>query len=500
MQVKIGPNFFAKEFSAYSDWIWAFIREAMQNSIDAPGSDTINFTICEDGGNTVVTWDNNGETMTKEIIVDKLLALGESGKCFNGFVGGFGKAKIILYLSHQSYVIRTGEFEVTGVGGDFEIAEGLSHYAGTRSVVIVAGNHVDSLTRAVKRFTNYAQWGGSLWLNGEQLVTDLRKGSPRRDLGFGVCYSNRSFQNRLIVRINGIPMFDEYVSFDRCVIVELNGVSSDVLTANRDGLVSKYRYELSALITELAVDKKSALKNRGKSRYRIYDGQRLNYCKLVEKPVFTVVEKIEKLVGFAEGIVGLDAVSKILELPANAALVKICELIGDAKVEEELPYAADVRSITSETVKFDKFFVIKNETDLKVPSYYLPDSDNFSSHNLKLVSIWGKLIWVCHQLFSHEAEFGIGFVFDESLIAEFESGVRGKIYYINPAMVVERGGSRGFKKRFKLTDRNLLISIALHEFVHGLGFSNHDEIYAGKFTEMMAVALDNRSKFNWCFA
>ena len=53
--------------------------------------------------------------------------------------------------------------------------------------------------------------------------------------------------------------------------------------------------------------------------------------------------------------------------------------------------------------------------------------------------------------------------------AQFEEGQYGTVYYVNPVMVVEQwtSGSRSFRKRFKLTERDRLISIAAHEFVHG---------------------------------
>src|ERR1700676_1725123 len=94
--VKIGNSFFAGAFRDYSNWLFAWTREILQNSIDAPGSDLIEVTIETIDGNTKVRVSNNGQPMSKEILCDKLLALGESGKTGQvGAVGGFGKAKEI---------------------------------------------------------------------------------------------------------------------------------------------------------------------------------------------------------------------------------------------------------------------------------------------------------------------------------------------------------------------------------------------------------------------
>jgi hypothetical protein len=106
-QITIGPEFFAKAKNDYADFYWAIARESMQNNMDC-GSDEINVQIRLDGSDTLLTWSNNGSLMTREILQGKLLALGGSGKGFQGTVGGFGKAKEILYFCHMSYEIRSG--------------------------------------------------------------------------------------------------------------------------------------------------------------------------------------------------------------------------------------------------------------------------------------------------------------------------------------------------------------------------------------------------------
>jgi hypothetical protein len=90
---------------------------------------------------------------------------------------------------------------------------------------------------------------------------------------------------------------------------------------------------------------------------------------------------------------------------------------------------------------------------------------------------------------------------DEDAVAQFESGKYGFVYYLNPARVVTQvsSNSRSFKKRFKLTDRDALIAVAAHEYVHSLGFDIHDESYASKFTYVFERVLAARKSFNWCF-
>lgn len=508
--VTIGPEFFAKAFNDYSNWRWALAREFGQNSMDC-GSSEIRVTISKNEMlDTVVTVENNGSPMTREILQTKLLALGGSGKNFQGTVGGFGKAKEILYFAHKSYKIETGNLIVTGSGAGYNIDESAGSIAGTRSTVVLSGDHVERLTYAFHQYAFYSQWSGEFYVNGERLVTNLKKGSPRRDLGFGMVYTNKSCENKLIVRINGIPMFHEYISFNRCVIVELNGASVDVLTSNRDGLNSSCRHELSAFITELAVDKRSALKNRGLTKYRRYEGQKLRHR------VQSAVNVKALVVGESNGRGGVAALVNVVggtdlvptsgggdgAITMGGAVVQTIDVVGECG-----PQAADYRQTVEENVifrntKVSEEFIIKNDTDLQIPSYYLPDSTDFSTYSQKLVKIWGRLLVELHRLFEHEADFALGFIFDESAEAEFEKGEYGKVYYLNPAKIVEQSSSssKSFKKRFQLTERNRLLMIALHEFVHGMGYGPHNEDYANRLTDMAWKVFDERKRFNWCFA
>lgn len=507
MQVKIGPSFFKKAFNDYSNWRWAWVREIMQNGIDAPGTDRISANVSLIDGNTVIVVENNGDPMSEEILTNKLLALGESGKNFVGSVGGFGKAKELLYFCHESWEIRSGSLLALGCGGDYTLQRNLDYFSGTRSTVVVAGDQVERITSAFKLFAAYAQWGGDFFLNGEQVETDLRKGAPRRDLGFGMVYTNKTFPNKMIIRIDGIPMYHEYISFNRCVIVELKGTSVDVLTSNRDGLNNSCRYELSSFITELAVDKRSALKNRGMARYRRYEGKKLRHRVQNAVNVKALVvgggSPKERATAALVNLIGrTDLVPTTTGGAMGGAEIRTVEVVGECA-----PYAADIRQTVEEDVIFHKTnvneeFIVKNETDLQVPAYYLPDSNEFSTYSQKLVRVWGRLLVELHRLFDHEADFALGFIFDDSAEAEFENGDYGKVYYLNPAKVVEQvsSSSKSFKKRFQLTERNRLLMIALHEFVHGLGLGPHDEDYANRLTDMTWKVMDERKRFNWCFA
>lgn len=495
--VKIGPAFFANEFRDYADWRWAIIREFVQNSVDAPGCNAINITVkLDDEGDTILTVENNGAPMTEETLVGKLLCLGESGKGFQGTVGGFGKAKIILYFAHKSYTIFTGGLRVLGCGGDYQIDNIVGSYKGTASRVTIAGNHVEKLTEEARRFASFMQWKGTLTLNGETLATSLRKGSPRRELPFGTLYTNNTAENKLIVRIGGIPMFKQYISLNKCVILELKGSSLDLLTANRDGLLSKHGQVLRAFLDELAADKTSALRQAKLTKYEKYDGTRQSHSR-EKKEEESKVDNEFVVVTSEEPTDPTNVIAAVEDTEiATAALIA-----RDATPVEQVQISVPVRENCLGTE-----FMVKNDTDLKIPEYYKP-GDKFSKYSERLATYWGRIMLQMHRTFEEKLPvgltiFSVGFVFSTDSEAEHEVHPQyGRMYLLNPAKVVSQvsSNSRSFRNRYALTQRDHLIMVGLHEFIHGLGHSWHDETYANVLTDMAGVVMANRASFNWCF-
>lgn len=515
-QVTIGPQFFKKEFKDYENWHYAIVREFMQNSIDAK-SKHISITLQPQAENTLLIVENDGEVMTKDILINKLLALGESGKNFTeGSIGGFGKAKIILYYAHAQYEIRSGSLKVTGCGGDYQLEENAEYHPGTISFVTIEGDVVDELTENLEKFAKYAQWNGTLTLHtpesDKELHCNQKKGSYRRDLGFGKVYTNKDGAYRYVVRIGGIPMFTQYASINRLVVVELEGVSDQVLTSNRDGLVHPYRGELANFITEIAVDNKTALKRAADvPRYERFRGAKLGHRKqketLEELNVHNLVALHQEFGNETEN----GNWAEIVEYLPSGEQVKTPVLpvpsvnLGSVSLgyAPSISHGTVSEGVTERSVTIGSEFIIKNESGLVVPAYYRPDSAAFSSFSRKLIRVWGRLLVELHRLFDHEAEFGVGFLFEDGdTLAQFEgNGPYGDVYYIAPAKMVEQSAtySKSFRKQWKLTDRNKLLATATHELIHGRGFSWHNEEFASEFTRTIGVVMDNRSRFNWCF-
>lgn len=477
-QVKIGPSFFAKAKNDYSNWYWALIREALQNCFDAPGSTVANVVIeWTANGDTLFHFENNGSSMDELEMVDKLLALGESGKDGVSTVGGFGKAKELLYLTHEGYTITSGDLHVVGCGGEYTLSHLDSGFNGTRSVVCVKGDVVERLCENVRQFAMSCQWHGTLTLNGQNLCTRNRLGHKRRDLGWAAIYTNNSCVHRMIVRVHGIPMFTRYVSIDKCIVVELSGTSLQALSANRDSLQWEYSCKLDSFVTELTVDKSKAL-SRKEPTYIRFTG---------EKFKLRSEEQIEQLVSAAYATVPV-ATSKDVERMAAEGKTGV---VDRATAYDEPQTSVRVEGTGQVAGCCSYEFIVKNSLGMRVPDHFLPGY--FSAYSKRLVKIWIQCLMELHRVLGRSDDFAVGFVFDDEIEALHESGGEyGRVYYINPACVTEQKSSksRSLRKRWKFNadGKYALLSRALHEFVHQEAGA-HDESYATRLTKLTGVAM-----------
>ena len=481
--VGIGQHFFRKSLDDYRDWKWAMPREAMQNSMDAPHSKNIDAWFEIKDGNTIFSWGNDGDSMSKEELVGKLLTLGESGKDFQGTVGGFGAAKLVLLFAHLHYEIYTGNYYVSGSGGNYTLEERDHCYPGTLTKVTLEGDVQNTLSGNLVQFLYMAQWSGTIKINGQMFETKLNKGSRRREFDWGVVYTNKTFLNRLVVRIHGIPMFYRYVdSNKRCVVVELKAGDATVLQSNRDALKSDYQRQLDSFIDELTVDKLSALRDVS-PQYTHFNGKKFSNRQIKAE------ETMAQIVSAAYAT-----------LPTHSEDEKTETIVEDHKTAYAPPEIS-TRNLGTHS-KLNHEFIIKNTTGMEVPAHYLPSE--FSEYSMKLTKIWAQVMLALHDLFNKKAEFSVGFIFDEDNEAQFEDRDYGQVYFINPISIVKQGesNSRSMAKRWKFSPagRWAILADALHEFVHGaIGLHYHDELYSTTLTTMFGVVLKEKQRFNRCF-
>jgi len=493
--VRIGPEFFRKSREDYADWAWAIAREFMQNSIDA-GARAISVDVAGEDGNTRLIVRNDGRPMSREELLDKLLTLGASGKNFlGGAVGGFGKAKEILYFTHLRYRIATGGLEVTGSGAEFEMSPRSPDLRGTESDVLVEGDMADKLLLSFGRFARFAQWGGELRINGDPTPCRMHKGSPRRDMGWCRVHTNRSESGALVVRTHGIPMFIQYVSCDRCVVVELAGSPGEFLAANRDGLKYDYQAQLQAFVARLLVDRRAALRSATRLEYMLWDGRPLEAGGADSE---TDAEPA------SDAAMAGAAAQAAACTTRDAAAVTICptppwedDATTDARVAEPHGEGASRfwRPSNDPPASVGCRFVIKNTiAAAKVPRRFKPG--HMSRYAERLLALWRGSVVEVAGLLGLRGAFAVGFVFDEELVALLEKSDRfGTVFYINPCVLGRSAlGRTVLRRRWRLSDPKAVLAAAVHEVVHGLGYSFHDEEYAGALTQAFAKVLRARSR------
>lgn len=464
MQVKIGPSYFKKEKTEYSNWRWAYIREAMQNCIDAKGSSRIDITTKEKDGRCIITFSNNGEPMDLDTLTGKLLSLGETGKEFNNTVGGFGKAKILLYFSQISYTIHSGTNLVTGEGGDYTISQA-EYLKGTTSTVELEESKT-IIDIMVERFGKYTQWSGTLTLNGQVIQTNLTKGYFRKQINLGRVYTNKQLTNEMVVRIGGIPMFTRYCKLP--IIIEIEGPSSEYLTSNRDGIKYTYQDELSKLIESIATEGTRALK-ADTTTIAYWDGPRQLAAGKAKKMSYTAASET----------------SETSEIKANPFLsVPSHKSSSDPMLERV-------------AAKYEHSFFMINETVLDIPSIYFPHS--FSDYSTRLLKVWVNIMRTIHDVMDLPAYFDVGFIFSDTTEAEYRIKNSRIIYSINPCKIIQDKNGTRFKKRYTINkDKYLLIANGVHEYTH-LKYSQHDSTYATALTDNMAVILKEIKQFHKCF-
>lgn len=480
MQVKIGPDFFAKGLKDYASWRWAWVRELVQNGVDA-GSKNIRFSTFDNGETCQAVCENDGPPMDRETLLNKFLCLGGSTKDTGNSIGGFGMAKTVICYAHPSYTIHTGDIFISGSGGEFEMKDGeTQHLEGVRTSVILNLTK-DVVDREIKRFCRFMQGKNGLrvFLNGEQLGIDLNKNKARRALSFATVHVTKSFDDLMVVRANGVPMFYNFHSSKKGVIVELTKPSTEVLTANRDGLQYKFQNELNGFMQQLVVDKKSALRQQETTIVH-YIGEKLG-SEVLKGAQASLVN----------ALVGDDFLANLVE-PESV------ESGDDSDFEPVEMSSGGTRTDYRVRSCLVEDFYLRNEVGMSIPPRYRPN-DEMSFYSRRLVKKWAFYLLQLHQLFKRSARFSVGFVFSEDAEALYEAcSERGVVYYINPVKIVKQrnSNSRSLKNRFSSREDSLLLMTALHEFVHGI-CEYHDEEYAGKLTEMAAVVFKNRKLFTF---
>ena len=276
-QIRVPHQFFIDERKKLYDWKPDFWRELVQNSVDA-GATNISISVIDCGGGQIrCEINDDGCGMTMDVLNDVYFALGATTKTGGDSIGGFGRARIMTCFGHNKYDIETLTNMVRGCGADYEI-DSIEQHDGCMIRVWMSEVTTEAMLRELHGFLHQCSLdrrGVNVSINGERFSGGLKPGRKMRSLSFGDVHVNRSgtFDNRVIFRVGGIPMFFRQTNCEKQVVIEIDSNSArKVLSANRNSFVGEARYEVDRFVDEITVDNRSALRDRNRETRKIVRG------------------------------------------------------------------------------------------------------------------------------------------------------------------------------------------------------------------------------------
>lgn len=271
--ILVPHEFFKKSKKEYNNWVFAFFREIIQNSVDAK-STKLQFNFKDLGDEIELSCSDDGCGMDRDTLINVLLCLGGTKKSDDS-IGGFGYAKTLLFFAHKNYTIKSNNQIITGSGGRYDIQETPDSIKGTE-IVIVMDKDDGILRRELEEFSfkyelkrilkNSSLTKTKFYWNDELLTFPKLKFEFSFPTTIGkLMFSedNDSYGSTLWVRVNGLAMF-EHTIYNKGAnfngILNLTKNPTEVLTSNRDSLKGDSRVEFNKIIESLQ-NERSALKS-----------------------------------------------------------------------------------------------------------------------------------------------------------------------------------------------------------------------------------------------
>jgi len=366
--ITIGARWFDTIKKDYSDWRFAWAREAGQNSLDA-GATFILVTVeyDEEKDETTVSWNDDGCGMDEATLEAKFMAIGGSQKA-EGNTGGFGVAKLILAFAQKEYSIRTRNIRVDGQGSQYSVKSDLAYRRGLRLTVVMDGDETYTMCSRIRQWVRFTTTRCNITLDGEELTT-LRLHRPKVQNEWCKVYTHdigNDFAHQIRVRINRQYMFDIYSSVPRHITVDLIGDSTEYLTSNRDGMNWRWRSKLQKLVEEIFADPRQIKETP--DHVKIYRGTmgRISWDQEERKP---------------------RKISLNTKPETVAAVATSYDGAPNAREGIPVPLPPHKRSFTEIQELIDGFdVVVMNQTSKEVPEKWRPGS--LSKTNYKLLNRW----------------------------------------------------------------------------------------------------------------
>ena len=279
----------AKEYS--DDAGLALVREFAQNSTDA-GATEVRFDF--ETSTNVLRVSDNGDGCSAERVRNHLLKPLGSAKQ-NDSVGGFGKAKELLYFANPAWLIRSRDVRVEGSFLDVKsfVTGVQQEYHGFYAEVQLPPSLFAAARRSVRHFCVCSERPGVEWrVDGDVVQTRVSRPSrATKDFGFAKAYIDKNVDDdtRVYLRTGGLLTSTRWghqeASIGR-VIIEVIGKSFDLLTPARDWFRSSdHRKVVESWLNQLVTDAREAQAEEVGDEIKFFD---------FEEP--TIDEKTKELI------------------------------------------------------------------------------------------------------------------------------------------------------------------------------------------------------------
>lgn len=266
-RIEVPTDYFARAATReYTDGAgMALIREFAQNACDA-GARSVSFTFSAQAPRTLMVEDD-GSGLTLEQLKRRILTPLASVKEGDA-IGGFGKAKELLYFANPEWRIETQNVYCVGSFLDVKTLEltACSEVKGFRAVIQPAASLFEKAQMQAKYFMacserKTADGAAVQWLlNGSIVPSAVRRPARAlKDFGFAKVYVDKTItsDSHLYLRTGGLLTSTRWcpaAKYGR-VIIEVTGRSSELLTPARDWFAKEeHRREIENFIHRLSTD------------------------------------------------------------------------------------------------------------------------------------------------------------------------------------------------------------------------------------------------------
>lgn len=486
--IEIPQDYFARSAAReYADDAGlALVREFTQNSCDAKAK-TVEFTF---RANNELVVSDDGKGADAKTIRERVLTPLESFKDA-GAVGGFGKAKELLFFANSQWKIRTRDVEV--IGSYLTVTSfrtGLENAPGFLAVVTLPEGLYKSALRNVRDFLESSERPGVSWiLNGDQVKTRIKRSKRcAKDFGFAKAYVERDCADtRIIFRTGGLLTAMRYAYHPQevgRVVLELVGNSVDLLTPARDNLrLYEHRRAVDEWLNALVTDYKRTLMDDLGDEVLFMDEEFVGIEDSDPAPAQERIPATESgldaTVAFLRGAEAkptpeqekaviealADALSEFADAPMPERFTSAEEAAAAAPPEPPKPKPTFDLALMPKVDGLKRVVVhTGGKAHAKTGTAWLK---KHKKHAATVLTAWATAVRVVARMMDMKVD-AVGFCFGDDLSAEYLRVRNGRwAVMINPT-------------KLNMNDEFLadeILDCAMHELTHHLRGSQHDEAW-----------------------